>query len=244
MLAEAERALVVMPTYDERENLRLIVPEILNQDEGIEVLIVDDNSPDGTGELADELAAREARVHVMHRPAKQGLGTAYIAGFKWALKRDYTYVFEMDADFSHNPGHLPEFLGLARDEGYDLVLGSRYLNGVTVINWPMSRLLLSYFANKYARWVTGLPLTDSTGGFKCYHRRVLEGIDLDSIRSEGYSFQIETSFRAWRQGFRIGEMSIVFSDRSEGQSKMSGRIIWEAVWMVWKLRLRRILRRA
>lgn len=244
MLAEAERALVVMPTYDERENLPLIVPEILNQDEGIEVLIVDDNSPDGTGELADELAAREARVHVMHRPAKQGLGTAYIAGFKWALKRDYTYVFEMDADFSHNPGHLPEFLGLARDEGYDLVLGSRYLNGVTVINWPMSRLLLSYFANKYARWVTGLPLTDSTGGFKCYHRRVLEGIDLDSIRSEGYSFQIETSFRAWRQGFRIGEMSIVFSDRSEGQSKMSGRIIWEAVWMVWKLRLRRILRRA
>ena len=243
MPADTERALVVMPTYNERENLPLIVPEILDQAAALEVLIVDDNSPDGTGKLADELAAGEPRVHVMHRPGKQGLGTAYIAGFKWGLSHDYEYVFEMDADFSHNPRHLPEFLAMAREEGYDLVLGSRYLNGVTVINWPMSRLLLSYFANKYARWVTGLPLTDSTGGFKCYHRRVLEGIDLDSIRSEGYSFQIETSFRAWRRGFRIGEMSIVFSDRSEGQSKMSGRIIREAVWMVWKLRAWRILRK-
>ncbi len=241
MATEAPKVLVVMPTYNERDNLPLIVPRVLEQGPGIEVLIVDDNSPDGTGSIADELAAKNPRVHVIHRPGKMGLGTAYITGFKWALERDYEYVFEMDSDFSHNPEHLPRFLEAARE--YDLVLGSRYLNGVTVINWPMSRLLLSYFANKYARFVTGLPFTDTTGGFKCYHRKVLEGIDLDAIRSEGYSFQIETTFRAWRKGFKLGEISIIFTDRAEGTSKMSGKIVREAIWMVWKLRLMRLLRR-
>jgi dolichol-phosphate mannosyltransferase len=241
MSHDEARALVVMPTYNERENVPLIVPRVLSQGPGMEVLIVDDGSPDGTGELADSMAEVEDRIHVMHRPGKLGLGTAYIAGFKWALERRYDLVFEMDSDFSHNPDHIPQFLEMARE--YDMVLGSRYLNGVTVINWPMSRLLLSYFANKYARFVTGLPFTDTTGGFKCYHRRVLEEIDLDAIRSEGYSFQIETTFRAWRKGFKIGEIQIIFTDRTEGSSKMSGKIIREAVWRVWALRLSRLFGR-
>jgi dolichol-phosphate mannosyltransferase len=241
MTAKTVRTLVVMPTYNERENLPQIVPLVLSQDPGIHVLIVDDNSPDGTGELADKLAGENERVHVVHRPGKQGLGTAYIAGFKWALERDYEYVFEMDSDFSHNPEHIPQFLEAAKE--YDLVLGSRYLRGVTVVNWPMSRLLLSYFANKYARVITGLPFTDTTGGFKCYRRKVLEEIDLDRITSEGYSFQIETTFRAWRKGFKIGEIKIIFTDRTEGTSKMSGKIIREAVWKVWWLRTLRIVRK-
>lgn len=241
MPSEIARTLIVLPTYNERDNLPTIVPEILAQDSGIEVLVVDDNSPDGTGELADELAKNDKRVRVIHRPAKQGLGTAYIAGFKWALQRGYEFVFEMDADFSHNPDHIPQFLEAAKE--YDLVLGSRYLYGVTVVNWPMARLLLSYYANKYARFATGMPFTDTTGGFKCYRRKVLESIDLDAIRSEGYSFQIETTFRAWRKGFKIAEITIVFTDRLEGTSKMSGRIIREAVWMVWKLRAKRLFRR-
>lgn len=236
-----KRTLIVMPTYNERENIPQIVPLVLSQDPGINVLIVDDNSPDGTGELADTMAAENERIHVFHRPGKQGLGTAYIAGFKWALERDYEYVFEMDSDFSHNPDHIPQFLDAVQD--YDLVLGSRYLKGVTVVNWPMSRLLLSYFANRYARVVTGLPFTDTTGGFKCYRRKVLEEIDIDSITSEGYSFQIETTFRAWRRGFEIGEIKIIFTDRTEGTSKMSGKIIREAVWKVWWLRLLRIVRK-
>lgn len=241
MPSEIARTLIVLPTYNERENLPTIVPQILDQDPGIEVLVVDDNSPDGTGKLADEMAKADKRVRVIHRPGKQGLGTAYIAGFKWALQRGYEFVFEMDADFSHNPDHIPEFLKAAND--YDLVLGSRYLYGVTVVNWPMSRLLLSYYANKYARLATGMPFSDTTGGFKCYRRKVLESIDLDAIRSEGYSFQIETTFRAWRKGFKIGEITIVFTDRLEGTSKMSGGIIREAVWVVWKLRLQRVFRR-
>jgi len=239
MQYRAQKALVVMPTYNERENLPLIAPRVLAQGPHVEILIVDDNSPDGTGEVADRMAAADARVHVMHRSGKLGLGTAYLAGFKWALERDYELVFEMDSDFSHNPDHIPEFLDAANE--YDLVLGSRYLRGVTVINWPMSRLLLSYFANKYARIVTGLPFSDTTGGYKCYHRRVLEGIDLDAIKSEGYSFQIETTFRAWRKGFRIGEIQIIFTDRAEGTSKMSGHIIREAVWRVWALRFLRLI---
>lgn len=236
-----EKALIILPTYNERENLPVVVPEALEQDPRIEVLIVDDNSPDGTGEVADELARSEPRIHVMHRPGKMGLGKAYIAGFRWALERDYEYIFEMDADLSHDPNHLPEFLESI--EEHDLVLGSRYLRGVTVVNWPMSRLLLSYSANRYARAVTGLPLTDLTGGFKCFRRRVLEAIDLDSVRSEGYSFQIEMTSRAWAQGFRVMEMPIVFVDRSRGESKMHRGIIWEAVWMVWKIRLWRLLGR-
>ncbi len=241
MPSEIARTLIVLPTYNERENLPTLVPQILAQDPGIEVLVVDDNSPDGTGQLADEMAKADKRVRVIHRPGKQGLGTAYTAGFKWALQRGYEFVFEMDADFSHNPDHIPEFLKAAKE--YDLVLGSRYLYGVTVVNWPMSRLLLSYYANKYARLATGMPFSDTTGGFKCYRRKVLESIDLDAIRSEGYSFQIETTFRAWRKGFNIGEITIVFTDRLEGTSKMSGRIIREAVWVVWKLRLQRVFRR-
>ena len=231
----AERALVIIPTYNERENLPRIVPAILQQDPRLEVLVVDDNSPDGTGKLAAALAAEDARIHVLHRAGKLGLGTAYVAGFRWALEGGYDYVFEMDADFSHDPRHLPTFLAEIADA--DLVIGSRYLNRrVTVVNWPMSRLMLSYFANVYARWVTGLKLWDSTGGYKCYRKAVLAEIDLDQVRSNGYSFQIEMSFRAWRKGFRIREITITFSDRSEGHSKMSGRIVREAVWMVWRLR--------
>jgi dolichol-phosphate mannosyltransferase len=196
-----ERALVVVPTYNERVNLPLIAPQILAQDPRLEILVVDDNSPDGTGALADELAAAEPRIHVLHRPEKSGLGKAYLAGFRWALEQGYDFIFEMDADFSHDPKFLPAFL--AAIENADLVLGSRYKSGVNVINWPISRLLLSLGANEYARWVTGLPLSDSTGGFKCFRRRVLEGIDFDRVRSNGYSFQIEMSFRAWKKGFRL-----------------------------------------
>ncbi len=229
------RALVIIPTFNERENLPRIVPLILERDPSIEVLVVDDASPDGTGALADEIAAREPRVHILHRQGKLGLGTAYIAGFKWGLEHGFDYLFEMDADFSHDPAHLPTFLEAIRE--YDVVLGSRYLGGrVTVVNWPISRLLLSYFANVYARWVTGVPIADLTGGFKCFRREVLEAIPLDAVESSGYSFQIEMSFRAWIRRFRIGEIPIMFVDRDVGESKMSKKIIREAVWRVWRLR--------
>lgn len=242
MAHKLERALVVVPTYNERENIRRIVPLILEQDDRLYVLVIDDGSPDGTGKVADGLAAADPRVHVLHREGKQGLGTAYLAGFRWGLERGYDVLFEMDADFSHDPGHLPEFLEAVRE--FDLVLGSRYLHGrVTVINWPMSRLLLSWFANLYARRATGLPVSDATGGFKCFRRAVLETIDLDRVGSEGYSFQIEMSLRAWRAGFSIGEIPIVFADRDLGESKMSRRIIWEAVWRVWVLRFADLLGR-
>jgi dolichol-phosphate mannosyltransferase len=230
-----ERGLVIVPTYNERLNVARIIESALSQDPRLSVLIVDDGSPDGTGAIVDEIAARNDRVHALHRAKKMGLGTAYLAGFKWALARDFAYVFEMDADFSHDPGHLPEFLRAIADA--DLVLGSRYRNGkVTVVNWPMSRLMLSYAANIYARTVTGLQLYDGTGGFKCFRREVLESIDLDDVRSNGYAFQIEMSFRAWKKGFRIAEIPIVFTDRTEGESKMSKRIVREAIWMVWRLR--------
>lgn len=238
----AERALVVIPTYNEAANIPHLVPRVLEQDPRLEVLIVDDNSPDGTGALADRMAAENPRVHVLHRPDKRGLGAAYLAGFRWALERDYAYIFEMDADFSHDPKHLPEFLRAIQEA--DLVLGSRYLNRrVTVVNWPMGRLLLSYFANIYARLVTGLKLFDATGGFKCFRRRVLEAIDLGAVRSNGYAFQIEMSFRAHRLGFRIKEIPIVFVDRADGTSKMSGAIVREAIWMVWRLRLQALVGR-
>lgn len=237
-----ERALVIVPTYNERDNLPRLVPLILQQDPRLDVLIIDDASPDGSGDVADQLAREEPRLHVLHRAGKLGLGTAYIEGFRWALARDYDAVFEMDADFSHDPAHLPQFLAAIRE--YDLVLGSRYLHGrVTVVNWPIPRLLLSYAANLYARWVTGLPVTDATGGFKCFRRAVLEAIDLDRVGSEGYSFQIEMSLRAWRNGFSLGEIPIVFADRDLGESKMSRRIVWEAVWRVWALRLRDLIGR-
>jgi dolichol-phosphate mannosyltransferase len=237
----SDRALVVIPTYNERENLPQIVPIVLAQDPRIDVLIVDDGSPDGTGDLADQLAAADLRVHVLHRTAKQGLGRAYLAGFAWALEREFRYIFEMDADFSHDPTFLGKFLEAA--ESADVVLGSRYVNGVRVINWPMSRLLLSWFANKYVRWITRIPLTDATGGFKCFRREVLAAIPFDQVRSNGYTFQIEMSYRAWRKGFRLAEVPIVFTDRVEGHSKMDQRIVREAIWMVWWLRLQGLLGR-
>jgi len=232
----SERALVIIPTYNEAPNLPNLVPQVLCQDPQLEILIVDDNAPDGTGRLAEAIGRTEPRVHVLHRDGKRGLGTAYITGFRWALERDYAYVFEMDADFSHDPAHLKQFLK-AMEEA-DLVLGSRYLDGrVTVVNWPMPRLVLSYFANIYARWFTGLRIWDLTGGFKCFRRRVLEAIDLSRVRSNGYAFQIEMSVRAWRKGFTLKEIPIVFVDRTEGQSKMNRAIVREAVWMVPRLRL-------
>lgn len=231
----AERALVIVPTYNERENITRLIGAVLEQDERIEILVVDDGSPDGTGAIVDAILAHEPRVHILKRERKLGLGTAYIAGFRWAIERQFDIVFEMDADFSHDPAHLPQFLRAV--EKADLVLGSRYRQGkVTVVNWPINRLLLSYCANIYARRVTGLPVWDATGGFKCFRRRVLEAIDLGKVRSNGYAFQIEMSFRAWKKHFRIVEIPIVFVDRTEGQSKMSGSIVREAIWMVWRLR--------
>ena len=235
MSSNGPRGLVIIPTYNERENLPRLIPLVLEQDERLDVLIIDDGSPDGTGAVADEIAERYDRVHVIHRSGKLGLGTAYLAGFRWGLDRGYAWLLEMDADFSHDPVHLPQFMEAL--ERYDLVLGSRYLEGrVTVVNWPIARLLLSYFANAYARIVTGVPLWDATGGFKAFRREVLEGVSLDRVESEGYSFQIELSLRAWKKGFTIGEIPIVFVDRTTGESKMSNRIIREAVWRVWKLR--------
>jgi dolichol-phosphate mannosyltransferase len=227
---------VVIPTFNEAVNLPQIIPQTLAKDSRLEVLVVDDNSPDRTGLIADEMARLDRRAHVIHREGKLGLGTAYITGFKWALERDYDYIFEMDADFSHDPGHLPEFLKAIQDA--DIVLGSRYLQGrVTVVNWPMSRLMLSYLANIYARWFTGVRIWDLTGGFKCFRRRVLEAIDLSQVVSNGYAFQIEMSVRAWRKGFKFREIPIVFVDRTEGQSKMNRAIVREAVWKVPRLRL-------
>jgi len=230
-----DRALVIVPTYNERFNIARLIPAILAQDPSLEVLVVDDGSPDGTGAIVDGIAANNARVHVIHRASKLGLGTAYIAGFRWALERKYDLVFEMDADFSHNPERLPEFLEAIRES--DVVLGSRYQNGhVNVVNWPMSRLFLSYAANIYARFVTGLPIFDTTGGFKCFRRNVLESIDLNSVKSNGYAFQIEMSYRVWKRGFQLFEIPIIFVDRTEGVSKMSKKIVREAIWMVWRLR--------
>jgi dolichol-phosphate mannosyltransferase len=230
-----DRALVIVPTYNEKFNIARLIPAVLAQDPALEILVVDDGSPDGTGAIVDAIAGTNPRVHVIHRASKLGLGTAYIAGFRWALERKYDLVFEMDADFSHNPERLPEFLEAIKEA--DVVLGSRYQDGhVNVVNWPMSRLFLSYGANVYARGVTGLPIFDATGGFKCFRRNVLESIDLNSVKSNGYAFQIEMSYRAWKRGFRLLEIPIIFVDRTEGVSKMSKKIVREAVWMVWRLR--------
>lgn len=236
-----ERFLVILPTYNESENLPRIVPPILAQDPRLEILVVDDSSPDGTGRLASDLAGVNPRVHVLHRTKKEGLGRAYLEGFAWGLTRGYDLLFEMDADFSHDPKFLKDLIAAARDA--DLVVGSRYKTGVNVINWPMSRLLLSYGANLYARWITGLPLTDATGGFKCFRREVLAAIPLEKIRSNGYAFQIEMSYRAWKKRFRLTEVSIVFTDRVEGSSKMSKAIVREGVWVVWWLRFASLFRR-
>ncbi len=225
--------LIIIPTYNEKDNIEGIARAILDVMPLTDILIVDDNSPDGTGEIADRLAAGDARVHVLHREAKQGLGRAYIAGFKWALEHSYGYIFEMDADFSHNPRDIPAIREAA--EQADLSLGSRYIGGIRIINWPLSRLILSKGAAVYVQWVTGMPYSDPTGGFKCYRREVLETIDLDRIASNGYAFQIEMTHQAWRFGFHIVETPITFEERRSGHSKISGYIIREGLWMVWKL---------
>jgi dolichol-phosphate mannosyltransferase len=234
--------LVVVPTYNERENIARLIDALLALPLDLHILVVDDNSPDGTGTFVEEWSAREPRLRALHRPEKAGLGGAYIAGFTWALANtDARYIFEMDADFSHDPQAIPEFLERIPD--YDLVIGSRYASGVTVVNWPLSRLILSVSANIYTRIITGLPLHDATGGFKCFRREVLEALPLQQVRSDGYSFQIEMNFHVWKRGYRMVEIPIVFTDRLVGASKMSRRIVWEAAFMVWKLRFASIVRR-
>jgi dolichol-phosphate mannosyltransferase len=228
-------SLIVIPTYNEIENLPLLLERIEALNLGLHVLVVDDGSPDGTGAWVRGQLESKPYLKLKERKGKLGLGSAYVVGFKYAIENGYDHVFEMDADFSHDPASLPEFL--KEIQSNDLVLGSRYLYGVTVVNWPMSRLLLSYFANMYARWVTGLPIRDATGGFKCFRTSVLRQINLDGIKSDGYSFQIELTFKIWKKGFRIKEIPIIFMDRTKGQSKMSGQIIHEALFLLIRLRL-------
>jgi dolichol-phosphate mannosyltransferase len=230
-----DNVLIIIPTYNEKENIGLIIPEIKALLPDAHILVVDDNSPDGTSGFVKELGAKHSGIFVLDRPKKEGLGKAYVSGFGWALARSYEFIFEMDADFSHDPKYLPDFLSAIRDN--DLVIGSRYIRGVNVVNWPMSRLLLSYFGNLFARIVTGVPVLDCTAGFKCFRRRVLETIRLDKIDSSGYSFQVEVNYLVWRNKFRIAEIPIVFTDRKRGVSKMSTKIIREALILIWKLRL-------
>ena len=228
------KALVIIPTYNEAENAEAIINAALEQDKSLEVLIVDDNSPDGTGLIVTRMMCENKRIHLLEREEKKGLGPAYVAGFKFAIENKYDYIFEMDADFSHDPAILPKMLEAIKDN--DLVIGSRYIDGINVVNWPLHRLMLSWFASKYVRIITGMPINDPTGGFKCFRREVLESIDLDSIHADGYSFQIEMNLRTWIRKFRIKEIPIVFTDRRSGQSKMSKKIVREAIWMVWKLK--------
>lgn len=236
------QTLIIVPTYNERETLPRIVDKLLSLSVAVDVLVVDDNSPDGTGKIADELAAKHPQFHVLHRAGKEGLGRAYIAGFKWALANQYEFIFEMDCDFSHNPDDIPAFLEAAKDA--DLVLGSRYVGGIRVINWPLRRLMLSRFAGKYVALVTGMPFTDPTGGYKCFRRRALQALDLENIQSNGYGFQIELTNKLWRKGFKVAEVPIIFTDREHGQSKMAGGIVNEAFWLVWRLWLQNGLRRS
>ena len=228
-----DRALAIVPTYNERGNLEPLAERILHLPSPVDLLVVDDNSPDGTGQLADALSRRHGGIRVLHRPAKAGLGRAYCAGFAWALERDYEFILEMDGDLSHNPDDIPRFLEAAR--GADLVLGSRYCDGIRVINWPLHRLVLSLAAARYVRLITGMPFSDPTGGYKCFRRRTLGLLELQSVHSNGYSFQIEMTHKVWRRGLRITELPIVFTDRYHGNSKISGRIVFEALWMVWHL---------
>ena len=234
-----EKSLVIIPTYNELDNIRKLIPDIMNGYDNLDLLIVDDNSPDGTGGYIEDLAKINKRVKLISREKKMGLGTAYIEGFKYALQNHYDYIFEMDADYSHDPSEIENFLTTIRER--DLIIGSRYLTGVNVINWPMRRLMMSYFANLYTRIITGLPIHDATSGYKCFRRKVLEAINLDKVSSNGYAFQIEMTYKAWKKGFRVGEISIIFVDRVKGTSKMSKKIVREAVLMVWKLRIKSIL---
>jgi len=235
------KTLVVVPTYNERENLPPLAKRILALPVPVDLLVVDDNSPDGTGKVADELASRHASIHVLHRSEKNGLGRAYIAGFKWALENGYEFVFELDGDFSHNPDDIPMFLEAIQSA--DLVLGSRYLNGIRIINWPLSRLMLSKSAAQFVHIITGMPFTDPTGGYKCFRRRALEAIKLDEVLSNGYGFQVEMTHILWRQGMKVVEVPIIFTDRFQGHSKMSGHIVREAFVMVWRLWFQNKLRR-
>lgn len=236
------RCLVIIPTYNEAENLPRLIPSILALADSFEVLVVDDSSPDGTADVVKKMQKGNPRIHLKERGAKLGLGTAYVAGFHFALANGYDRIFEMDADFSHDPAELPRLL--EKTETCDLVIGSRYVSGVNVVNWPMRRLVLSYAANVYTRWITGMPVRDATSGFKCFRREVLESIDLDSLRSNGYAFQIEMSFLAWSKGFRVCEIPIVFVDRRVGVSKMSKHIVYEAAWMVWRLKFKNLFERS
>ena len=234
-MADATKALIVIPTYNEIENIERIIKAIFSYQPDINILVVDDNSPDGTGDLVKKIQKDQKTIHLLERPGKQGLGAAYMAGFKFALQNGYEYIFEMDADFSHDPKEIPQFLKAI--DTSDLVLGSRYIRGVNVVNWPLKRLLLSYYANVYTRLVTGMPICDATGGYKCFRRKVLEQIDFDKIHSTGYAFQIELTFKAWRKGFTVSEIPIIFIDRVFGESKLSKKIMYEAMFLVWKLRL-------
>lgn len=236
--------LIIVPTYNERENLPRMTQKLLALPVKVDMLVVDDNSPDGTGKIADDLAAKHPEIHVLHREEKNGLGRAYIAGFEWALAHGYEFIFEIDCDFSHDPDDIPKFLDAAKKENADLVLGSRYSGGVRVVNWPLKRLMLSRSAGVYVHIITGMPFTDPTGGYKCFRRRALQAIKLDSVRSNGYSFQIELTHRLWRQGYKVVEVPIIFTERVEGHSKMSGHIVREALIMVWWLWLQNGLRRA
>jgi len=234
------KTLVIIPTYNEIENIEHLVEIVLAKSDEIEVLVLDDNSPDGTALRVKFMQSSEPRLHLIERPGKMGLGSAYVTGFKYALQQGYDYIMEMDADFSHNPEDVPRLIAAAQK--HDLVIGSRYCNGVNIINWPFKRLLISYFASKYVRMITGMPVKDPTGGFKCFHRRVLESINLDKILSDGYAFQIEMNFRTWVKGFSIKEIPIVFTERLNGVSKMSRHIVWEAAWMVWHLQILKLFR--
>lgn len=236
-----QKALVIIPTYNESQNAEKIITEVLAQTDMVQVLIVDDNSPDGTADIVKNMMASNPRIHLLQRERKLGLGTAYVAGFKYAIAHGFDFIFEMDADFSHNPKEVPIMLG--KMDECDVLIGSRYIKGVNVVNWPMKRLILSYSANIYTRIITGMPVHDATAGFKCYKRKVLETIDLDAIRSNGYAFQIETNFMAWRKGFIIKEMPIVFVDRRVGVSKMNKKIVYEAAFMVWKLKLQSLFKK-
>jgi dolichol-phosphate mannosyltransferase len=233
------KALLIIPTYNEIDNISRIIPIVLTKSPDLEVLVMDDSSPDGTALAVQKMMETEQRIHLIQRPGKMGLGSAYVTGFKYALQNGFDYILEMDADFSHNPDDIPRLLEAAQKK--DLVIGSRYCQGVNIVNWPFKRLLISYFASKYVRVITGMPVKDPTAGFKCFNRRVLEAIDFDKILSDGYAFQIEMHFRAWVRGFRIQEIPIVFTERLNGVSKMSKHIVWEAVWMVWRLQIMKLL---
>lgn len=236
-------ALIIVPTVNERENLPRLAQKLLSLPVKVDMLVVDGNSSDGTGQIADELAAKHPEIHVIHETKKSGLGRAYIAGFQWALERNYEFIFEMDCDFSHDPDDIPKFLEAAKKENADVVLGSRYSGGIRVVNWPLKRLMLSRSAGIYVKIITGMPFTDPTGGYKCFRRRALQAIRLDEVRSNGYSFQIEMTHRLWREGYKVVEVPIIFTERVEGHSKMSGHIVREALIMVWWLWLQNGLRR-